>query len=297
MAHSVAVIPCYNEGNNPAAVVASVLVEPLASVILVDDASDGMSRAALDALSLQPRVRVLRNRIRSGKSAAARRGFENLPADAANVMMIDGDVVLPPATVRAVLDELDRVDLVATNSQALQDPASWWERGAIFSANLQRHMRNRFFDRYPARFTNGRFIGMSRRLVDAVLAASFPPEAEDAHIALVCISQGMTYSFRRDAILHGRAPSYLKDYAAQAIRFRDAERILGAYWPKEELAKHFHLRSRDVVRAFLAEAAQAPPAALAFTAMYAFSRLASLRRSRALESGLWPIATSTKLPG
>ena len=108
MAHSVAVIPCYNEGNNPAAVVASVLVEPLASVILVDDASDGMSRAALDALSLQPRVRVLRNRIRSGKSAAARRGFENLPADAANVMMIDGDVVLPPATVRQMGDPTAR---------------------------------------------------------------------------------------------------------------------------------------------------------------------------------------------
>jgi len=297
MARIVAVVPCYNEGRNPATIAAGLLAEPGIEIVFVDDASDDESRRALDELSSHPSVTVLRNASRSGKSAAVRRGFESLPADASKVMMIDGDIILSPASVRAVIDELDRVDLVAANPLVLRDEyRSWTARGAHFSARLTARLRSHFFDRYPARYMNGRLVGMRRRLVDAVLETTLPPQAEDAHIALVCLTRGMTCAYRDDAVLYGRAPSSLSDYAAQAIRFGDAGRTLAAYWSRSELAKYYYLRARDVASAFVAEAMKAPLAALVFCSMFGMARLASLRRRESPDYRFWPIATSTKLP-
>lgn len=297
MARIVAVIPCYNEGVNPAAIAASIIAEPGIEIVFVDDASDDESRRTLEELSSHPNVTVLRNAARSGKSASVRRGFESLPADVSKVMVVDGDIILPSASVRAVIDELDRVDLVAANPLVLRDERrSWPARGALFSANLTTRMRSHFFDRYPARYTNGRLVGMSRRLVDAVLEMTLPPQAEDAHIALVCLARGMTCAYRDDAVLYVRAPSSLSDYAAQAIRFGDAGRTLTECWSKSELAKYFYLRARDVASAFVAEAVKAPLAALAFCSMFGVTRIASMQRREATDYRFWPIATSTKLP-
>jgi hypothetical protein len=157
-------------------------------------------------------------------------------------------------------------------------------------------MRSRFFERYPARYTNGRLVGMTRRLIDAVLKTTLPPQAEDAHIALVCLTRGMRCAYRDDAVLYVRAPASFSDYAAQAIRFGDAGRTLTECWSKKELARYFYLRARDVACAFVAEAVKAPLTALAFCSMFGVTRIASMQHRGSTDYRFWPIATSTKLP-
>src|SRR5579862_599686 len=260
----VAVVPCYNEARNPIDLATVLLSVPELFVLFCDDASDPESRAVLDELATaQPRITLVSNAVRSGKVASLLNAMRGLDAQTEKVLLVDCDVDVPAATLQAVKEELDRCDLVLVNAKAIERPRTFVERGAIFSANRHDRLRDAFVDRYPARCTNGRLLGMSRRLVDAIVRSDVPRHTEDAHFMLVCLSEGYRFSYLRDAVLHYRAPDTLADYLRQTNRFAEGRSLLHERWPEETLARYYDLGAADVASTLLAQALRDPIGATA----------------------------------
>lgn len=85
------VIPVYNHGQAVGAVVAKLRAQGL-PVLLVDDGSDAATAAALDALALQPEVRLLRLAQNQGKGGALMAGLRAAAAEGCtHVLQIDAD--------------------------------------------------------------------------------------------------------------------------------------------------------------------------------------------------------------
>jgi glycosyltransferase involved in cell wall biosynthesis len=106
------VIPCYNERDTVAAVVAQVLASPFtAEVVIVDDGSTDGTRDVLAGIS-EPRVRVLLQPHNQGKGAALRRGFSE--ATAPLVIVQDADLEYDPREYGALVQPLlsDDADVV-----------------------------------------------------------------------------------------------------------------------------------------------------------------------------------------
>jgi glycosyltransferase involved in cell wall biosynthesis len=106
------VIPCYNERDTVAAVVARVLASPwTAEVVVVDDGSTDGTREILGGLA-EHRVRVLFQPYNQGKGAALRRGYAE--ATAPLVIVQDADLEYDPGEYGALVQPLlsDDADVV-----------------------------------------------------------------------------------------------------------------------------------------------------------------------------------------
>jgi glycosyltransferase involved in cell wall biosynthesis len=102
------VIPCYNERDTVAAVVAQVLASPwTAEVVVVDDGSTDGTRDVLAGIG-DPQVRVLLQPANQGKGAALRRGFAE--ATAPYVIVQDADLEYDPGEYGALVQPLLRGD-------------------------------------------------------------------------------------------------------------------------------------------------------------------------------------------
>lgn len=292
---SVAVIPCYNEGRNPIELAATLRTVSELSMVFCDDGSEGASADALEELSrIDPaRVRVVRGGVRRGKVATLLDAMRTLDPSIERVVFVDSDVQVPAATVRAAIDELERADLVLINAMALEHPRTFWEWGAIFSANRHARLRDAHFDRYPALCTNGRLLGMSRRLIEAILRSDVPRHTEDSHFMLVALANGYTYSYLRDAMLYFRAPDTLEDYLRQTNRFSEGRALLRERWSEEQLHRWYDPRPRDLLTSSIVQALHDPFGAFAFAVMIAAKLLQ--RSGARSQQAAWATSSSTKV--
>ncbi|HKE38078.1 MAG TPA: glycosyltransferase [Candidatus Baltobacteraceae bacterium] len=287
----VALVPCYNEARNPVDLGSVLTSIPGLSVAFLDDGSEPASREVLNGLE-RPGVSVIRNERRAGKVASLTAAMRALDPSVRKVLTVDCDVEVSRASIEAVLDELERADLVVVNPKAIARSRSVWERGAIFSANRHHRLCDRFFERYPARCANGRLFGMSARMVEAILRSDVPRHTEDSHFMLLCLSEGYTYSYLREATLQYRAPDTLDDYLRQTSRFSEGRSLLEERWPSEMLERYYDLAPADVLGTFAAEALRDPAGALVFSAMLA-AKFVQRRNARS-QNATWAVAGSTK---
>ena len=288
---SVALVPCYNEGENPRTLVSTLAGVDGLDIVLIDDAGDDAhSRAVLSELESHPRVRVVRNPVRLGKVAGLLGALRSNDVDA--IITIDCDVATSPAAIEAVLQETHRSDLVLANALPLQLNRTFWERGAIFSAMRHARLRDEMLDRYPALCTNGRLLGMSRRMVDAIVGSNVPRHTEDAHFMFVCLNQRYSYALRSDAIVRFRAPQSVADYLKQTDRYAQGRELLAQRWSQDDLARYYDLRLSDAIRTGLQQAVADPLGAIAFGTLLAAK---ALRRGKPIERGGWPVASTTKV--
>ncbi|WP_406401979.1 bifunctional polysaccharide deacetylase/glycosyltransferase family 2 protein [Streptomyces sp. NBC_00879] len=220
-------VPAYNERECIANTVRSLTASdhPI-EVIVIDDGSTDGTAGIVEALRL-PRVRVVRQP-NSGKPAALNRGIRNARYDI--VVMMDGDTVFEPSTVRELVQPFGdpRVGAVAGNAKVGNRDSligAWQHIEYVMGFNLDRRM----YDLLGCMPTIPGAVGAFRRqALDRVGGMSEDTLAEDTDITMAIHRDGWRVVYAERARAWTEAPETVQQLWSQ--RYRWSYGTMQAIW-------------------------------------------------------------------
>ncbi|MGW1490831.1 bifunctional polysaccharide deacetylase/glycosyltransferase family 2 protein [Streptomyces sp. NPDC002402] len=220
-------VPAYNERECIANTVRSLTASdhPI-EVIVIDDGSTDGTAGIVESLRL-PGVRVVRQP-NSGKPAALNRGIRNARYDI--VVMMDGDTVFEPSTVRELIQPFGdpRVGAVAGNAKVGNRDSligAWQHIEYVMGFNLDRRM----YDLLGCMPTIPGAVGAFRRqALDRVGGMSEDTLAEDTDITMAIHRDGWRVVYAERARAWTEAPETVQQLWSQ--RYRWSYGTMQAIW-------------------------------------------------------------------
>jgi cellulose synthase/poly-beta-1,6-N-acetylglucosamine synthase-like glycosyltransferase/peptidoglycan/xylan/chitin deacetylase (PgdA/CDA1 family) len=213
------IVPAYNEEVGIAAAVRSLAGNdyPELEVIVVDDGSTDGTAAVVAAID-DPRVRLLR-RPNAGKPAALNTGIAAARHDV--VVMVDGDTIFEPDTIRNLVGPLEdpSVGAVSGNTKVGNRPrllGRWQHIEYVMGFNLDRRM----YDVLRCMPTIPGAIGAFRREALAqVGGVSGDTLAEDTDLTMALNRAGWRVVYEESARAWTEAPASLRQLWRQRYRW------------------------------------------------------------------------------
>ncbi|MFF3447108.1 bifunctional polysaccharide deacetylase/glycosyltransferase family 2 protein [Streptomyces sp. NPDC002667] len=220
-------VPAYNEAKCIANTVNSLAASehPLEIIVIDDGSSDGTARIVED-LDL-PNVRVVRQ-ANAGKPAALNRGLANAGHDI--VVMMDGDTVFEPATVRELVQPFadPEVGAVAGNAKVGNRDSligAWQHIEYVMGFNLDRRM----YDILRCMPTIPGAVGAFRRsALERVGGMSDDTLAEDTDVTMALHRDGWRVVYAERARAWTEAPESVQQLWSQ--RYRWSYGTMQAIW-------------------------------------------------------------------
>ncbi|UYM03606.1 alpha/beta fold hydrolase [Solicola gregarius] len=221
------VVPAYNEAAGIEAAVRSLVASDLpVEVIVVDDGSTDDTAAIVESLGL-PAVRLIRQ-VNAGKPAALNTGIAAATFDL--VVMVDGDTVFQPDTVRELIRPFSdpRVGAVSGNAKVANRSGllgRWQHIEYVVGFNLDRRM----YDLAECMPTVPGAVGAFRRaaLIE-VGGVSDATLAEDTDLTMAFCRAGWRVVYEPDAVAWTEAPATLGALWRQ--RYRWSYGTMQAMW-------------------------------------------------------------------
>ena len=222
------IVPAYNEEVGIAAAVASLAASdyPDFEIVVVDDGSTDRTAEAVEAID-DPRVRLLRQR-NAGKPAALNHGIAQARHDI--IVMVDGDTIFEPDTVRHLIAPLadERIGAVSGNTKVGNRRGllgRWQHIEYVMGFNLDRRMYDVLFCLPTVPGAAGAF--RREALVD-VGGVSGDTLAEDTDLAMALNRAGWRVVYAESARAWTEAPSTIGQLWRQ--RYRWCYGTLQAAW-------------------------------------------------------------------
>ncbi|MFF2201763.1 glycosyltransferase [Streptomyces sp. NPDC058145] len=220
-------VPAYNEAKCIENTVRSLMAgeHPIEVIVIDDGSSDGTARI-VEAMGL-PNVRVVRQ-LNAGKPAALNRGLAN--ARHGIVVMMDGDTVFEPATVRELVQPFGdpRVGAVAGNAKVGNRDSligAWQHIEYVMGFNLDRRM----YDLLRCMPTIPGAVGAFRRsALERVGGMSDDTLAEDTDITMAMHRDGWRVVYAEKARAWTEAPESVQQLWSQ--RYRWSYGTMQAIW-------------------------------------------------------------------
>ncbi|MBQ0848675.1 glycosyltransferase [Streptomyces sp. NPDC057620] len=220
-------VPAYNEAKCIEATVRSLVAseQPIEVVVIDDGSSDGTARI-VENLRL-PGVRVVRQ-LNAGKPAALNRGIANAKHDL--IVMMDGDTVFEPATVRELVQPFGdpSVGAVAGNAKVGNRDTligAWQHIEYVMGFNLDRRM----YDMLRCMPTIPGAVGAFRRsALERVGGMSEDTLAEDTDITMAMHRDGWRVVYAENARAWTEAPESVQQLWSQ--RYRWSYGTMQAIW-------------------------------------------------------------------
>jgi len=220
-------VPAYNEAKCIENTVRSLMESehPIEVVVIDDGSSDGTARI-VENLRL-PNVRVVRQ-LNAGKPAALNRGLANARYDL--IVMMDGDTVFEPATVRELVQPFadPQVGAVAGNAKVGNKDSligAWQHIEYVMGFNLDRRM----YDILRCMPTIPGAIGAFRRsALERVGGMSDDTLAEDTDITMAMHRDGWRVVYAEKARAWTEAPESVQQLWSQ--RYRWSYGTMQAIW-------------------------------------------------------------------
>jgi cellulose synthase/poly-beta-1,6-N-acetylglucosamine synthase-like glycosyltransferase/peptidoglycan/xylan/chitin deacetylase (PgdA/CDA1 family) len=242
----VVVVPAYNESVGIERAVRSLAASEYAEleVVVVDDGSTDGTAEIVESLGLE-RVRLVRQENR-GKAAALNTGVALSSQDV--VVMVDGDTIFEPDTVRRLVRPLadERVGAVSGNTKVGNRRGllgRWQHIEYVTGFNLDRRM----YEVLQCTPTVPGAIGAFRReALDQVGGISGATLAEDTDLTLAIGRTGRLVVYAEDARAWTEAPSTLGDVWRQ--RYRWSFGTMQAVWKHKRAMISRDRRERRIGR-------------------------------------------------
>ena len=220
-------VPAYNEAKCIENTVRSLMAgeHPIEVIVIDDGSGDGTARI-VEAMGL-PNVRVVRQ-LNAGKPAALNRGLANARYDI--VVMMDGDTVFEPATVRELVQPFGdpRVGAVAGNAKVGNRDSligAWQHIEYVMGFNLDRRM----YDVLRCMPTIPGAVGAFRRsALERVGGMSDDTLAEDTDITMAMHRDGWRVVYAEKARAWTEAPETVQQLWSQ--RYRWSYGTMQAIW-------------------------------------------------------------------
>ncbi|WP_149552947.1 polysaccharide deacetylase family protein [Streptomyces marokkonensis] len=220
-------VPAYNEAKCIEDTVRSLVASdhPIEVVVVDDGSSDGTARI-VESLGL-PGVRVVRQ-LNAGKPAALNRGVANARYDI--IVMMDGDTVFEPTTVRELVQPFGdpRVGAVAGNAKVGNKDkliGAWQHIEYVMGFNLDRRM----YDVLQCMPTIPGAVGAFRRsALERVGGMSDDTLAEDTDITMAIHRDGWKVVYAENARAWTEAPESVQQLWSQ--RYRWSYGTMQAIW-------------------------------------------------------------------
>ncbi|MFD9005182.1 glycosyltransferase [Streptomyces sp. NPDC059582] len=220
-------VPAYNEAKCIENTVRSLMrsEHPIEILVIDDGSSDGTARI-VEELEL-PNVRVIRQ-VNAGKPAALNRGLANARHEL--IVMMDGDTVFEPATVRELVQPFadSRVGAVAGNAKVGNKDTligAWQHIEYVMGFNLDRRM----YDVLQCMPTIPGAVGAFRRsALERVGGMSDDTLAEDTDITMAIHRDGWRVVYAEKARAWTEAPESVQQLWSQ--RYRWSYGTMQAIW-------------------------------------------------------------------
>ncbi|MFJ8468664.1 glycosyltransferase [Streptomyces swartbergensis] len=220
-------VPAYNEAKCIENTVRSLAASdhPIEVLVIDDGSSDGTARI-VEAMGL-PDVRVVRQ-LNAGKPAALNRGVANARYDL--IVMMDGDTVFEPSTVRELVQPFGdpRVGAVAGNAKVGNKDTligAWQHIEYVMGFNLDRRM----YDVLHCMPTIPGAVGAFRRsALERVGGMSDDTLAEDTDITMALHRDGWRVVYAENARAWTEAPETVQQLWSQ--RYRWSYGTMQAIW-------------------------------------------------------------------
>ncbi|MFF7145447.1 glycosyltransferase [Streptomyces sp. SID2888] len=220
-------VPAYNEAKCIENTVRSLMASehPVEVIVIDDGSSDGTARIVED-LRL-PGVRVVRQH-NAGKPAALNRGLANASHDI--IVMMDGDTVFEPATVRELVQPFGdpKVGAVAGNAKVGNRDSligAWQHIEYVMGFNLDRRM----YDMLRCMPTIPGAVGAFRRsALERIGGMSDDTLAEDTDVTMALHRDGWRVVYAENARAWTEAPESVQQLWSQ--RYRWSYGTMQAIW-------------------------------------------------------------------
>ncbi|MGW0614295.1 glycosyltransferase [Streptomyces sp. NPDC002788] len=220
-------VPAYNEAKCIENTVRSLAASdhPIEVLVIDDGSSDGTARI-VEVMGL-PNVRVVRQ-LNAGKPAALNRGVANARYDL--IVMMDGDTVFEPSTVRELVQPFGdpRVGAVAGNAKVGNKDTligAWQHIEYVMGFNLDRRM----YDVLRCMPTIPGAVGAFRRnALERVGGMSDDTLAEDTDITMALHRDGWRVVYAENARAWTEAPETVQQLWSQ--RYRWSYGTMQAIW-------------------------------------------------------------------
>lgn len=220
-------VPAYNERECIANTVRSLVASDYpVEVIVIDDGSTDGTADIVEAMRL-PNVRVVRQR-NAGKPAALNNGIAHARHDL--IVMMDGDTVFEPATVRELVQPFadPRVGAVAGNAKVGNRDSmigAWQHIEYVMGFNLDRRM----YDLLRCMPTIPGAVGAFRRgALDRIGGMSEDTLAEDTDVTMALHRDGWRVVYAENARAWTEAPETVQQLWSQ--RYRWSYGTMQAIW-------------------------------------------------------------------
>ncbi|MFI7338519.1 glycosyltransferase [Streptomyces sp. NPDC050085] len=220
-------VPAYNEAKCIENTVRSLMASqhPIEVIVIDDGSTDGTARI-VESLRL-PNVRVVRQH-NAGKPAALNRGLANARFDL--IVMMDGDTVFEPATVRELVQPFGdpRVGAVAGNAKVGNRDSligAWQHIEYVMGFNLDRRM----YDILRCMPTIPGAVGAFRRsALEPIGGMSDDTLAEDTDVTMALHRDGWRVVYAEKARAWTEAPESVQQLWSQ--RYRWSYGTMQAIW-------------------------------------------------------------------